>query len=229
MAISFHDKPEVLEQILREQPDIEAVQIQLNYLDYDDPSIESGAVYEVCRKYHKPVLVMEPVKGGALANLPKDAEEIFARLGGGSPASYAIRYAASFPGVMMVLSGMSDEAQMLDNLSYMEDPQPLSEQEMEAIRQVRDIFRSLKTIPCTGCRYCVDGCPMHIRIPDLFSCLNDQIKYQNWGSGFYYGVHTQAGGKIEDCIGCGQCVRSCPQHLNVPELLQEVAKAFAEQ
>lgn len=229
MAISFHDKPQVLEQILTEQPDIEAVQIQLNYLDYDDPSIESGAVYEVCRKYHKPVLVMEPVKGGALANLPKEAEEIFSRLGGGSPASYAIRYAASFPGVMMVLSGMSDEAQMLDNLSYMEDPQPLSEKEMEAVRQVRDIFRSLKTIPCTGCRYCVDGCPMHIRIPDLFACLNDQIKYQNWGSGFYYGVHTQAGGKIEDCIGCGQCVRSCPQHLHVPELLKEVAKAFAEQ
>jgi hypothetical protein len=110
----------------------------------------------------------------------------------------------------------------------MEDPQPLSQEELEAIEQVRKIFRKLNTIPCTGCRYCVDGCPVHIRIPDLFSCLNDQKKYQNWGSGFYYGVHTEAGGRIEDCIGCGQCVRSCPQHLNVPELLKEVARAFAE-
>jgi hypothetical protein len=170
---------------------------------------------------------MEPVKGGALANLPKDAEEIFAQLGGGSPASYAIRYVAAFPEVVMVLSGMSDEAQMLDNLSYMQDPQPLSDQEMAAVEQVRQILKHLNTIPCTGCRYCVDGCPMHIRIPDLFACLNSQIKYQDWSSAFYYGVHTEAGGKIADCIGCGQCTRSCPQHLNVPELLKEVAAAFA--
>lgn len=226
LGISFHDKPAVLEKILTEHPEIEAVQIQLNYLDYDDPSIESGNVYQVCRKFHKPILVMEPVKGGALAALPEQAREILDRRKGGSPASYAIRYAASFPGVMMVLSGMSDLPQMEDNLSYMDPPQPLTAEECSALSQVHDILRAQNTIPCTGCRYCTPGCPQSILIPDLFACFNEQQTYKSWGSGHYYDTNTTGHGKASDCIGCGQCQRICPQHLNIPALLRDVAKAF---
>ena len=226
MGISFHDKPHVLEKILREHPEIEVVQIQLNYLDMDDPGIESRSVYEVCRKYGKPVLIMEPVKGGNLALLPPEAERVFAELQGGSPASYAIRYAAGFEGVMMVLSGMSSLPQMEDNLSYMDPPQPLSDRELQAIEQVKTILRSSNTIPCTGCRYCTDGCPANIRIPDLFSVLNSKRKYQDWGSDFYYSVHVEGAGKPSDCVGCGRCEDICPQHLPVREYLKEVALAF---
>lgn len=226
MGISFHDKPEVLEKILSEQPEIEVVQIQLNYLDYDSPSIESGAVYEVCRKYNKPVFVMEPVKGGGLSDIPEEAAQIFANLGGGSPASYAIRYAASFEGVEMVLSGMSTYEQMVDNVAYMQDFVPLEEKEYDAIAQVREILKQQNAVPCTACRYCVAGCPQNILIPDLFACLNTKRRYQDWGSDFYYGVHTKDHGKASDCIGCRQCESICPQHLPVTELLREVAEAF---
>jgi hypothetical protein len=226
MGISFHDKPQVLERILREQPDIEVVQIQLNYLDYDDPSIESGGVYRVCRKFGKPIFVMEPVKGGGLAALPPEAAQCLEALHGGSPASYALRYVAQFPGVEMVLSGMSSEAQMLDNLQCMEAPQPLTEQEWSALEQVRTILRNQNTVACTACRYCTAGCPQHISIPDLFACLNTQRVYQDWSSGFYYTVHTKDHGKASDCIGCGQCEGACPQHLPIISLLQQVAQVF---
>ena len=229
MGISFHDKPAVLEQILTEHPEIEVVQIQLNYLDYDDPSIESGAVYQVCRKFQKPVLVMEPVRGGALAQLPPEAQEILDRRQNGSAASYAIRYAAAFPGVMMVLSGMSTLSQMEDNLSYMQNPQPLTQEELDDIQKVRDILRAQNMVPCTACRYCVAGCPRHILIPDLFACLNSQRKYQDWGSSYYYGVHTKDHGRASDCIGCGKCENICPQHLPVRALLRETAAVFEAQ
>ena len=225
LGISFHDKPEVLARILTEHPEIEVVQIQLNYIDYDDPSIQSGAVYEVCRKFGKPVLVMEPVKGGALADLPPEADKLLRGLGGSS-ASYALRYAASFPGVMMVLSGMSDTAQMADNLATMADPQPLNQAELQAVEAVRKILRSMDTVPCTGCRYCTPGCPRHIPIPDLFACLNTKRKYRDWNSDFYYNVHIKDHGRASDCIGCRQCERVCPQHLNITELLKQVTAAF---
>lgn len=226
MGISFHDKPQVLERILTEQPDIEAVQIQLNYMDVDDPSIESGRVYETCRKFGKPVLVMEPVKGGGLANLPAAAEQILRELGGGSPAAYALRYAASFPGVEMVLSGMSDLAQMEENISVMRDPAPLTAAERQAIDRVREILRGENSIPCTGCRYCTAGCPRHIKIPDLFACYNTRRRYHDWNSDYYYGVHTLEGGKASDCVRCRQCERICPQHLPVSELMARVAREF---
>ena len=229
IGISFHDKPAVLEQILSEHPEIEVVQIQLNYLDYDDPSIESGDVYKVCRKFNKPILVMEPVRGGALAQLPPEAQEIFDRRQNGSAASYAIRYAASFPGVMMVLSGMSDLAQMEDNLSYMQNPKPLTQEELEAVHRVRDILRAQNTVPCTACRYCVAGCPQRILIPNLLACLNSQRKYQDWGSTYYYGVHTKDRGRASDCIGCGKCEKICPQHLPIRTLLKETAEVFESQ
>ena len=153
VGISFHDKPEVLEQILTEYPEVEVVQIQFNYVDYDDPAVQSRACYEVCRKHNKPVIVMEPVKGGNLVNLPEDAKAVLDELYGGSPASYAIRFAAGFPGMMMVLSGMSSMEQMNDNLSYMKDFQPLNEAELAAVKKVQEIFKSKNLIPCTACRY----------------------------------------------------------------------------
>ena len=225
-GISFHDKAEVLEQILKEYPQIEVVQIQFNYVDYEDPAVQSRRCYEVCRKYGKPVIVMEPVKGGNLVNLPEEAKKILEDLHGGSPASYAIRFAAGFEGIMMVLSGMSNLEQMQDNLSYMKDFVPLSEKEMDAIRGVRKVFASMQLIPCTACRYCTDGCPKRISIPDLFACMNAKKIYHDWNTDYYYGLHTKNGGKASDCIGCGRCEKSCPQHLPIRELLKDVSAEF---
>ena len=225
-GISFHDKAEVLEEILTEYPQIEVVQIQFNYVDYEDASVQGRKVYEVCRKFNKPIIVMEPVKGGSLVNLPDEANEVLASLNGGSNASYAIRFAASFDGVFMVLSGMGNMDMMRDNLSYMQDFKPLNESELEAVWRVRDIFNSQKLIPCTECRYCMEVCPKHIPIPNFFACLNDKKRFNNWNSRFYYGIHSRDI-KPSDCIKCGKCELICPQHLKIRELLCEVESAFA--
>ena len=227
LGISFHDKADVLEQILTEYPQVEVVQIQFNYVDYEDASVEARKCYEVCKKYGKPVIVMEPVKGGSLVNLPDEAQKIFDELGGCSNASYAIRFAASFDGIMMVLSGMGNMDMMNDNISYMKDFVPLSEKEMEAIEKVREIFRAQDLIPCTACRYCTERCPMGIAIPDLFACLNAKKQFQNWNTDYYYNnIHTKNGGKASACIKCGMCEAICPQNLEIRTLLEEVAKEF---
>ena len=228
-GISFHDKADVLDRILTEHPEIEIVQIQFNYVDYDDASVEARKAYETCLKHGKPVIVMEPVKGGSLVNLPEDADKLLRDLGGGSNASYALRYAASFPNMEMVLSGMSDMTQMEDNLSAMREFRPLDDREMEAIRQVCGIFRSLNLVPCTACRYCIEEnhCPKDILIPDQFAALNAHEAFHNWNTGFYYEeVLTQGHGKASDCIGCGKCERVCPQHLEIRKLLKTVASTF---
>ena len=227
VGISFHDRAEVLEQILTEYPQVEAVQIQFNYVDYEDLAIQSRRCYEVCRKFGKPIIVMEPVKGGSLVNLPEEAKKVLEDLRGGSPASYAIRFVAGFPGIRMVLSGMSDMEQMLDNTSFMADFQPLNEKEMAAIRKVREIFRTKDMIPCTACRYCIDGCPQHISIPDLFAVMNTKQIHKNWDAGRCYSeVHTATGSRASDCLECGKCEKACPQHLPIRQLLKDVAKAF---
>lgn len=229
-GISFHGKAEVLEQILTEYPQIEVVQIQLNYVDYDDPAVESRKCYEVCRRFGKPVIVMEPVKGGNLVNLPEDARAVLDALGNGSPASYALRFAAGFEGIMMVLSGMSDLDQVRDNIHSMKGFCPLSPEEMAAVEEVRRRFRSKNLIACTACRYCTDGCPKHISIPDLFACMNAKEIYHNWNTDYYYNnVHTVRNGKASDCIRCGKCEAVCPQHLPIRELLKTVAAEFEAQ
>lgn len=227
IGISFHDKPAVLERILAEHPEIEAVQIQLNYLDYDDPVIEGGRVYEVCRKYGKPVFVMEPVRGGGLAKLPEAAQKHVDALGNCSPASLALRYAASFDGVEMVLSGMSTNEQMEENILTMLDFRPLSGQEHTALEKVKAVFRGMGLIPCTACRYCIPGCPRHILIPRLFACLNAKKQFVNWDNSASYEHYTGTKyGRASDCIGCGQCEEVCPQHLPVVELMGEVAGCY---
>lgn len=226
VGLSFHDRPEVLEQILTEYPQIEIVQIQFNYVDYDNPTVQSRACYEVCRKFGKPVIVMEPVKGGNLVNLPEKAAEILRELHGGSLASYAIRFAAGFPGIRMVLSGMSSLAQMQDNISYMKNFVPLNKRELAAIEDVQEVFNGLHLIPCTACHYCTEGCPQHIAIPDLFAAMNSKQLYDDWTADYHYRTHTASGRRASDCLKCGKCEKACPQHLPIRQLLEDVAKEF---
>lgn len=216
MGISFHDSSEVLDQILAEYPQIEVVQIQFNYVDFEDEKVESRKCYEVCRKHDKPVIVMEPVKGGSLVNLPQTAQNIFDRLGAGSNASYAVRFAAGFDGMMMVLSGMSNMEQMADNVGFMREFQPLNENEHEAIRKVCAIFRNQGLIPCTNCRYCTEVCPQEIAIPDWFANMNAKRQQQEGTE-----IH---GAKPGDCIKCGRCEEICPQNLKIRELLVVAAE-----
>ncbi len=226
VGISFHDSAEVLDEILTTYPDIEIVQLQFNYLDYEDASVQGRLNYEVCLKHNKPIIVMEPVRGGALVKLPPAAQMIFDSLNGGSNASYAIRYAAGFGNIVMTLSGMGNMEMMLDNIGYMSDFKPLSEKEQEAVSAVCKIIKAQNLISCTDCKYCVAHCPQNIPIPTIFACLNSQKAYGGWVSGMYYETHTSGGAKASDCIQCGACESQCPQHLEIRELLKQAAKEF---
>ena len=222
IGFSFHDGPEVLEKILTEQPDVEFVQLQINYLDWEDGWVRGRRCYEVATRFNKPVIVMEPVKGGALANLPKTAARIFDEYDKGPfYASWAIRYCASLDNVLTVLSGMSNLEQVLDNTSYMEEFVPLKPEDYSVIEKVAQNLKF--AIPCTACRYCTDGCPMSIQIPDLFSVYNE-YKREIGKPGKYrekYKEVTASSGKASDCIACGQCSSHCPQNLDIPTLLAD--------
>ena len=225
VGLSFHDTAEVLDKILTAYPEVEVVQIQLNYLDYGDVAVDSKRVYETCVRHGKPVIVMEPIKGGTLVKgLPEDAVTLYEQLGQ-TPASMALRFAAGFEQVAMVLSGMSDLDQMNDNLSFMVEPKPLNELEGAAIEKVRDLFRAQNLIPCTACRYCTDGCPMNIAIPDVFSAMNTMKLYNEEfrPKNFYKGLINQGHGRAADCIACGQCEGVCPQHLPIFQLLKDAS------
>ncbi len=220
VGMSFHDTAQVLDQILTDRPEIEAVQLQFNYVDYEDSAVQSRLCYEVCQKHGKKVLVMEPVKGGSLVDLPEKAKALLPQ--GQSPAAFALRFAASFEDVVMVLSGMSDQAQMEENIAVMGNFTPLSREEMDIAAQIRTLYQAQHKIPCTACRYCTDGCPAGIDIPGLFACLNDKRAGKEGAEASYAAAPVKA----DACLECGQCQRECPQHLQIPSLLKEVAAAF---
>ena len=231
MGFSFHDTAEVLDQILTEHPEMEFVQLQINYLDWDSEGVQSRKCYEVATKHGKPVIVMEPVKGGTLAKLPAAAEKLLRQADpDASIPSWAVRFAAGLPNVKMVLSGMSSTEQLLDNTGFMQNFVPLTQQEQAVIAQVVDTINASIAIPCTGCAYCTEGCPMHIAIPKYFSLYNadlQELKDKDFTSqGAYYDNLTLKFGKASDCIACGQCESVCPQHLPIIENLKRVAKQF---
>ncbi len=223
VAMSFHDTADVLDRILAEQPTVELVQLQINYLDHDDPGVQSRACYDVAMKHGKRVIVMEPVKGGALVNLPKEATAVLDGLHGGSYASYALRYAASLPGVVMVLSGMGSMEMMQDNLQTMDRFVPLSEKEEQALAEVREIIRRVRQIPCTSCNYCAEVCPQSIPISGVFAAYNPYLAAKKtWGEAKEE-LPGQGGGAA-DCIGCGACEQVCPQSIAIRKHLAAVAK-----
>jgi predicted aldo/keto reductase-like oxidoreductase len=230
LCMSFHDTPELLDKILTAHSEVEVVQLQINYADWNNEAIQSAKCYETALKHGKPVIVMEPVKGGSLAKLPPEAAEKFKLLDPNtSPASWAIRFAASLDNVRVVLSGMSSIEQMKDNISFMKDFKPLSDKEKAVIKEVAGVITGSQAIPCTGCRYCVAGvppCPKNIPIPDLFSLYNNCKQFGHlWHHYNYYEMLCRQYGNPASCTECGQCESRCPQHI---EIRKWIKKAVAE-
>ena len=227
-GFSYHAGPELLDRLLTDHPDAEFVQLQINYADWENPRVTARANYEVARRHGKPVVVMEPVKGGALATPPSAVGQLLQKADPkASYASWAIRYAASLDGILTVLSGMSNLEQMRDNLSYMKDFRPLDAAGQALLRQAQDAFNGIRSIPCTGCRYCVAGCPRQIPIPGIFAARNKQLVWEQLLAGReQYDQLVADAGKASDCIACGQCESACPQQLPVIDWLKDCARAF---
>ncbi|MGN0367746.1 MAG: aldo/keto reductase [Wujia sp.] len=232
IGFSYHDDAMLLDRVLTEHPEMEFVQLQINYLDWDSEGVQSRKCYEVATKHNVPVIVMEPVKGGTLANVPEPVEQLFKNHSEASVASWALRFAASLDNVWMVLSGMSNMEQLLDNLGTMRDFRALSKEEYDVVNRAVAMLNSNIEIPCTGCSYCTDGCPKKIAIPKYFSLYNadkQENKEKGWTpQGEYYDRLTHTFGKASDCVGCGQCEKVCPQHLPIVEHLKEVAEYFGK-
>ena len=231
IGFSYHDGPELLDELLNKHPEIEYVQLQLNYLDWLSRNVQSKACYDVCVKHNKPVIVMEPVKGGKLASLPEEAEELFkAKNKDMSNASWAIRFAASLENVYMVLSGMSNAEQMNDNLSYMENFEPLTNDENDLCLKVAEIINKKSAIPCTGCSYCTSVCPQNISIPQYISLYNadkqETDSKRHMANGEEYDNLKKAGTSPQDCLECGACENICPQHLEIREHLKKIKGYF---
>jgi len=233
MGFSFHDTPELLDDVLTKHPEMEFVQIQLNYLDYDSPAVKSRECYEVAKKHDKPVIIMEPVKGGTLVNVPAQVKDIFTEYAPDkSIASWAIRFAATHENVCMVLSGMSNLEQVDNNTSYMQDFVPLNDEEQEIIKKATAVLKGFGGIPCTGCSYCTEGCPMGIAIPKYFSIYNAEKMVNPHGTMGWtpeqelYSNLTKSFGKASQCVHCGRCESICPQHLPIIENLEMIAEYF---
>ena len=225
-GFSYHDSPELLDEILKRHREVDYVQLQLNYLDWESPALQARALYEVARRHGKRIIVMEPVKGGQLANLPPEAEALLRGYDAeSSMASWAVRFAMSLPGVEIVLSGMNELSQVRDNMA---DLSPMTQQEQALVLQAAEIIRSRTAIPCTGCSYCTAGCPMAIPIPQYFALYNEYARTpeQGWKMGHAYRTLAAKGGAAAQCITCRRCEGSCPQKLPITEHLQAVAKAF---
>ncbi|MBR4758758.1 MAG: aldo/keto reductase [Lachnospiraceae bacterium] len=228
LGFSFHGSPKLLEQVLDKHPEIEFVQIQLNYADWNNPVVRSGELYQILHKRQIPIIVMEPIKGGTLANIQPELKEMFeAERPGASAASWALRYVGSLPGVMTILSGMSTIDQINDNIATFTDFEPLSDEEKKVVDKVRAIMLNIPLIGCTSCRYCCDGCPMKISIPDVFSAVNTVKLYnEQFRPQMFYNGLVQSSGRASACVGCGQCEGVCPQHLPIIKLLKEASEMF---
>ena len=227
-GFSFHGTPALLTKILDEHPEMEFVQIQLNYADWDNKVVHSGELYRILTERNIPIIVMETVKGGTLANMHPDLEAMFKQTRPEmSVASWAMRFVGSLPGVTTILSGMSNMEQVKDNLKTFSNFEPLSKEEEAVVDAVVKKMLDIPLIPCTGCRYCVDGCPMKIQIPDVFSACNTLKNFPgDMRPQFFYNSLTGYSGKASACVGCGQCERVCPQHLPIIRLIQEAADTF---
>jgi predicted aldo/keto reductase-like oxidoreductase len=227
VGFSFHDSAEVLDMILTEHPEVEYVQLQINYLDWEDENVQSRKCYEVAMKHNKMVAIMEPIKGGSLANIMDDAKKLFTDYNpNASVASWAVRYAASLDNILVVLSGMSNMEQLNDNMSYMKDFVPLSAEEQDVVAKATDLIKSTIAIPCTACRYCTDGCPQKINIPRMFELYNESKRYGVASFKWHYNEELKKSGNPADCIECHLCESNCPQKLQIVDLLKEVAKTF---
>ena len=228
VGFSFHDKAPVLDELLARHPEMEFVQLQINYADWDNPAVQSRACYEVAQKHGKPVVIMEPVKGGLLANPPAPVEKILKAANPAvTPASWALRFAASLDNVIAVLSGMSNLEQMEDNLKTMSAFEPLTAAEYETIGAARQALGAIPSIPCTGCQYCMKGCPQKINIPGIFTAMNHKLIYDHLDfARSFYSWSTLNGGRAGDCVACGQCESVCPQHIGIIERLKSAASAL---
>lgn len=227
-GFSFHDKADVLDALLTAHPEIDYVQLQINYADWESQAVQSRLCWEVACRHNKPIIIMEPIKGGTLANPPKAVRDVFlAANPNASPSEWALRFAASLAGVDMVLSGMSTLSQMQENVSFMKHMRPLSDGEQAVVAHARALLAAAPTIPCTACGYCMESCPQGVLIPKILEALNHSIRFESaTGARGTYAFHTRSGGAAKQCVACGACEAVCPQHIDIVEQLQRASKLF---